>query len=77
MAEMLAGPLPHAVALHGYHLEDDQVEALRRHTVAVYGRLQPRLFRFLRRAVRTLRAAKDLGGTPPNDSATGERDGAA
>ena len=77
LAAMLAGPLPHAVALHGYHLEDDQAEALRRHTVAVYGRLQPRVFRFLRRAVRTLRAAKDLGGTPPNDSATGERDGAA
>src|SRR5262249_54152930 len=24
LAAMLAGPLPHAVALHGYHLEDDQ-----------------------------------------------------
>ena len=23
LAAMLAGPLPHAVALHGYHLEDD------------------------------------------------------
>jgi hypothetical protein len=77
LAEMLAGPLPHAVALHGYHLEDDQVEALRRHTVAIYGRLQPRVFWFLRRAVAAIRAAKDLGGTPPNDSATGERDGAA
>jgi hypothetical protein len=60
LAALLAGPLPHAVALHGYGLEDDQVETLRRHTIAVYRRLQPRAFRFLRRAVRVVRAARSL-----------------
>ena len=60
LAAMLAGPLPHAVALHGYGLEDDQVETLRRHSVAVYRRLQPRAFRFLRRAIRVVRAARSL-----------------
>ena len=61
MAELLSSPLPHPVALHGYNLEDGQAEALRRHTVAVYRRLQPRVFRFLRRAARTAQAARSLG----------------
>jgi hypothetical protein len=60
LAAMLAGPLPHAVALHGYGLPDNQAETLRRHTVAVYRRLQPRAFRFLRRAIRVVRAARSL-----------------
>jgi hypothetical protein len=60
LAAMLVGPLPHAVALHGYGLPDDQAETLRRHTVAVYRRLQPRAFRFLRRAIRVVRAARSL-----------------
>jgi hypothetical protein len=38
LAELLAGPRPRAVALHGYNLEDGQAEALRRHSVAVYRR---------------------------------------
>ena len=39
-------------------------EALRRHTVAVYRRLQPRVFRFLRRAARAVRAARALARAP-------------
>jgi hypothetical protein len=61
MAALLAGPLPRAVAVHGYNMEDDQVEALRRRTVAVYRILQPRVFRFLRLAVISVRAARALG----------------
>ena len=45
MAELLSGPSPHAVAMHSYHLEDGQVEALRRNAVAVFRRLQPSVFR--------------------------------
>jgi hypothetical protein len=67
LAEMLAGPLPHAVALHGYNLDDGQAETLRRHTVAVYRSLRPRLFRFLRRAIVTIRAAKAPGRAPQPD----------
>src|SRR5262249_3609910 len=40
LAELLAGGRSHGAALHGYNLEDDQVEALCRHTVAVYRCLQ-------------------------------------
>ncbi len=58
MAELLGGGLPHAVAVHGYNLGDGRAEALRQHTVAVYRRLQPQVLRFLRRAARTMRAAR-------------------
>jgi hypothetical protein len=61
MRGLLNGLLPHAVALHGYNLGDVSAEDLRRHTVAVYRRLQPRVFRFLRRAARTAQAARSLG----------------
>jgi dienelactone hydrolase len=57
MRGLLHGALPHAVALHGYNLGDGQAGALRRRTFAVYRRLQPRVFRFLRRA--------GLKGQPP------------
>jgi hypothetical protein len=64
LAESLAGYGTRVVAVHGYNLEDDQAEALRRQGVAVYRRLRPRLFRFLRRAVRRVRAARTLGRIP-------------
>jgi hypothetical protein len=64
MRGLLNGPLPHAVAVHGYGLGDGRAEALRRHTVAVYRRLQPRVFRFLRLAARTVRAARAVGRSP-------------
>jgi hypothetical protein len=68
---LLHGPLPHAVALHGYNLGDGLAGALRRHTVAVYRRLQPRVFRFLRRAARTVRAARALGRCPQAEARRG------
>ena len=74
IAELLAGGLPRAVAVHGYNLEDGQAEALRRHTVAVYRRLEPRVFHFLLRAVRTVHAAKALGRNPQDKHTTGWTD---
>jgi hypothetical protein len=71
LAELLAGPLPHAVALHGYNLEADLEEALRRHTIVVYRRLQPRLFRSLRLAVRAVRTANAPGRTPEDECTSG------
>jgi hypothetical protein len=77
LAELTAGHRPHAVALHGYNLEDSQAKALRRHTVAVYRRLHPRVFRYLRRAVLAVRAARVTGHGPQDQPATGPRDGTA
>jgi hypothetical protein len=75
--ELLAGRRPHAVAVHGYNLEDGQAQALRRHTVGVYRRLHSRVFRFLRRAVLTARAARALGRSPQEEPAAGRPDNAA
>jgi hypothetical protein len=75
LAELLAGRLPRAVAVHGYNLEGGQAEALRRRAVAVYRRLQPRVFRFLRRAVRTVRAATALCRSPQDRQVTGQAGG--
>jgi hypothetical protein len=61
LAGLTAGRRPHAVAVHGYNLEGALAESLRRHTVAVFRRLRPRVFRFLRRAVRTVRTASATG----------------
>jgi hypothetical protein len=61
LTELRAGRLPDAMAVHGYNLGADQAEALRRHTVGVYRRLQPRVFRSLSRAARAVRAAKASG----------------
>jgi hypothetical protein len=69
LAEICAGPLPHAVAVHGYNLDDDAAERLRQHTIAVYRRLQPRVFRFLRLAVATVRTARGWGRKPLSDRA--------
>ena len=71
MIELLAGRLPRTVAVYGYNLEDGQEETLRRHAVAVYRRLQARVFRFLRRAVRTVPAATAPG--PTSDRPSGRR----
>ena len=73
MAALLGGSLPHAVAVHGYNLGDGRAEALRQHTVAVYRRLQPRVFRFLRRAARTVRAARALRRGPLAEARPGGR----
>jgi hypothetical protein len=56
-AQLLAGHAVGPVALHGYSLDDDFVEALRNHRVAVYRTLQPVLFRRLARECMRFRAA--------------------
>ena len=50
LAELLSRPAPCPVALHGYTLEEEHGEALRRHGVAVFRRLEPGVFLNLRRA---------------------------
>src|SRR5262249_48680352 len=75
LAELLAGRLPRAVAVHGYNLGDAQAEALRRRGMAVYRRLRPRVFRFLRRAIRAVRAARAVGRHPQGKQATSQPDG--
>src|SRR5262249_53906643 len=77
LAELLVGRLPHAVAVHGYNLEDGLAEALRLNGVAVYRRLQPRVFHFLRRAIRVVHAAKAAGRHPQDQYATSQHRGGA
>jgi hypothetical protein len=64
-----------AVAAHGYNLEDGQAEALRRNAVVVYRRLRPRVFRFLLRAIRAVRASQALGRSSPAKQAAGRPGG--
>jgi hypothetical protein len=75
LAELRAGRLPGAVAVHGYNVEEGQAEALRGHAVAVYLGLRPELFRFLRRTVRAVRAAKARDRNTRDKRATGQRGG--
>jgi hypothetical protein len=77
LAELLSGQLPHAVGLHSYDLEAGPEGALRRNTVMVYRRLQPRLFRSLRLAARAARTANAPGRTPEDERDTDQGDGAA
>jgi hypothetical protein len=46
-ADLLAGRSRRPVAVHGYNLKEDYVEALRRQNVAVYRALQPEVFQSL------------------------------
>jgi hypothetical protein len=68
LAELLSRPAPCPVALHGYTLEEEHGEALRRHGVAVFRRLEPEVFRNLRRAAGQTRvtssASQDEGLNP-------------
>ena len=68
LSELQSGPLTCPVALHGYNLGEDQVEALRRQGAVVSRRLEAKLFLALRRAVRRVRAlvlADDGQPRPP------------
>jgi hypothetical protein len=49
------------MVVHGYNLRADQANTLRRKRIAVYRRLRPRVFRFLRRALHITRAATAPG----------------
>jgi hypothetical protein len=56
-AQLLAEQGVRPAAVHGYNLDDDCVEALRRHNVAVFRTLQPELFRRLAREYKRIQAA--------------------
>jgi len=58
LTRLRAGPQGHAVAVHSYHLADDQAEVLRGRGVAVHGRLEPEVLRLLCEAVATAEAAE-------------------
>jgi hypothetical protein len=60
-AQLLAGQAFGPAAVHGYSMEDEFVEALRKHNVAVYRTLQPELFRRLAREWLLFLAASATG----------------
>ena len=47
LVTLLCNPLPCPVALHGYHLAEEQIEALRANGVQIHHCLQPNVFRGL------------------------------
>jgi hypothetical protein len=59
------GPLYRPVAVHGYHLPEDQAEALRSRRVALYRSLQPEVFQLLRSAALSVSTAD--GWVPGGD----------
>jgi hypothetical protein len=67
LAALLASRAPHPVAVHGYNVDEDCVEALRGQSVAVYRRLQPEVFRSLALAYSQPRATKASGCDENND----------
>jgi hypothetical protein len=56
LAKWLAGPISAPVALHSYHLEDEEIEALARSGIFVFRRLEPEIFEVLRHAVEATEA---------------------
>jgi hypothetical protein len=75
LAQLPAGRRACAVAAHGYNLGDCQAKALRRNAVAVFRRLQPRVFRSLRRAIHTARAAQARRRNSQDKQVTGQPGG--
>jgi hypothetical protein len=65
LAELLARPAACPVALHGYAVEEEHGEALRRHGVGVFRRLERGVFLYLRRAAGRAR------GNPSDGQADG------
>ena len=76
LADLSGGAARRPLALRGYHVEPDQVEALRRGGVVLHPRLQAKVFRQLRQAVLAARVAAAVGGPNPSPLA-GEADNAA
>ena len=72
LAQLPAGRRPPVVAVHGYNLGDGQAKALRRHGIAIHRRLRPRVFRFLRREIRAVRASQGRGRSSPAKQAAGQ-----
>jgi hypothetical protein len=61
LAELLARPAACPVALHGYTVEEEHGEALRRHGVDVFRRLEREVFLNLRRAAGRARGNPSAG----------------
>ena len=61
LGELLAGPAPCPVALHGYNVDPEWAEVLRRRGVAVHRTLRVEVFESLRRAVLAVRDAAGRG----------------
>jgi hypothetical protein len=76
LADLSGGAAGRPVALHGYHVEPDQVEALRRGGVVLHPRLRAKVFQQLRQAVLAARVAAAVGG-PKTSPLAGEADNAA
>jgi hypothetical protein len=72
LAELRSGPLPCPVALHSYHLEAATANALRRRGVIICRRLELKVFRALRRAVRQVQALAPPDGGPEQHRASEE-----
>jgi hypothetical protein len=49
LQELLTAPTHGLVALHGYHLEEEHIDGLRRNGVFTFHRLEPEIFEFLGR----------------------------
>ena len=63
LATLLWNPLPCPVALHGYHLAEEEIEALRANGVQVHHCLQPNVFRGLCPASKPNRTSDVAGGS--------------
>ena len=61
LADLLAEGLSRPVALHGYGVEDDEAEALRRRGVVLFPALKAEVFQHLRQAVIAARVAAAVG----------------
>jgi hypothetical protein len=77
LAGLLAGPVAQPVALHSYHVDREQAEALRQRGVLVWRVLDTSLFAALRQAVRGTRVAAAQGVEPHTSLETDRSDRAA
>jgi hypothetical protein len=76
LAALSGGAAGRPVALHSFHVEPDQVEALRRGGVVLHPRLRAKVFQQLRQAVLAARSDAAVGAPKPTPL-TGEVDNAA
>ena len=64
LQELLRTPVCGIVALHAYHLEDEQVQALQLNGVATFRRLELEIFEFLARKAGPSRGVLVRGAAP-------------
>jgi hypothetical protein len=76
LADLADGPARRPVAVHAYHVEPDQAEALRCAGVTLHPRLRAKVFQQLRQAVLAARVAAAVGGPESSPLAAEARDAA-